>query len=344
MSSVKEAYTKKYYLEVLRIIASFLVITNHVNNPAFYFTNVTSSWYISIGLFYFSKIAVPVFLMISGCLLLGKIDTVQKYVNRILRCVCVIFVFSVVYYVYYYNMNEWSIYGFFNHICDGTTIAFWYLYLYLGILIILPILQRMTSFLSKKTIEVLLVIAILVCGSIPMIATFVGIEVNKVFQLFGYIPYIGLLFSGYYIDKYLVITKKTFWISQIVFCVLILVQVLTTEKLFYIDGQNYMLLDNRVFPTITISAICFFVFVKYIVSRFLIEERHAKLLSYVGGLTFGIYLLGDLFINVFSPVIENYYAKINTVALLFIVVIMVYLTSAFCTAILKVVPIIKKLL
>ena len=63
------------FLELLRILAAFCVIVNHTNcqdvEPGFL-------WGTSVAWFFASKIAVPVFVMITGYLMLQKIPLVKK--------------------------------------------------------------------------------------------------------------------------------------------------------------------------------------------------------------------------------------------------------------------------
>lgn len=85
------------YIELLRVIASFLVIVNHTNSGIFMSrTPEALYWNESVSYFFVSKVAVPIFLMISGALMLGKVEPWQKHAKRILRIVCDIVIFSLI--------------------------------------------------------------------------------------------------------------------------------------------------------------------------------------------------------------------------------------------------------
>lgn len=64
----------QYYIDLLRVLACFLVIVNHTVKDAFIGYEMDFS--ATLGMFYltFSKIAVPIFLMISGALLFERED------------------------------------------------------------------------------------------------------------------------------------------------------------------------------------------------------------------------------------------------------------------------------
>ena len=74
----------------LRIIASFAVIVLHVSSPIVvnYSNSSLSSWFASNFFDSISRFCVPIFVMISGVLLLGKSEEIhvfiQKRVKRIL--------------------------------------------------------------------------------------------------------------------------------------------------------------------------------------------------------------------------------------------------------------------
>ena len=82
---------KKIYIEVLRIIAALFVIFNHTGSMGFElyssYTICSPKYWIMLFLSILCKVAVPLFLMISGALLLNKdlnVKEIWKYrISRI---------------------------------------------------------------------------------------------------------------------------------------------------------------------------------------------------------------------------------------------------------------------
>ena len=73
------------YLNIIKVFALLFVIFNHSHNIL-----ISSYMYIRIihnSLFYLSKSAVPLFLMVSGVLLMEKKDSIPKLIKRILRVI-----------------------------------------------------------------------------------------------------------------------------------------------------------------------------------------------------------------------------------------------------------------
>ena len=96
--STAEGKRKIEYLELLRIIASFFVIVNHTASGEFLAMQPAGrKWFFLVTYFFMSKTAVPVFLMISGVLLLRHVDEYRKNGARIIRIVLDIIIFSFIY-------------------------------------------------------------------------------------------------------------------------------------------------------------------------------------------------------------------------------------------------------
>ena len=166
---------KKAYLECMRILACFLVFVNHTNSSIFLDTSPSPTWFLSVAYFFASKTAVPLFLLVSGALLLEKSDTPEKSAQRLLRTGLVLFVFSTGYYFFYAwrKGTPLGLRDFLGKLLhDNITNAFWYLYLYLAILCILPVLQCMAKALDRRVLQWILVLSVGVLGAVPVAQIF----------------------------------------------------------------------------------------------------------------------------------------------------------------------------
>lgn len=140
---------KEIYLEILRIFSTFLVLYIHTNNRGFaYFTVARESIFFPVYLFcsVFSKIAVPTFFMISGALLLKKDEPIRiVYQKRVFRIFLVLLLCSIAAYVLRTDRAELSL-SFFLQKFYSSNLAtpYWYLYAYLGYLVMLPFLRKLS--------------------------------------------------------------------------------------------------------------------------------------------------------------------------------------------------------
>ena len=183
VDSANKAKARAAFLDFLRILAAFLVIVNHTNSHVFKaLTPVDSQWHLSILWYYLSKTAVPLFIIISGACLLGKRDSYAKTGRRILRTVLALVLASYLYFLW----DAWVNYGLWPRAVDfgalfgkiwrgEITDGFWYLPLYLGLLLTLPLWQRMASAMEKRDYEYLMALTFAVGAAWPLLSHYVPV-------------------------------------------------------------------------------------------------------------------------------------------------------------------------
>lgn len=151
----KKVTARLVHLDILRILAIFLVAFNHTGDRGYMlFANKTESvLYFPYMMFsVFCKIAVPIFFMISGALLLPKEESLkQLFQKRVLRMTAVLIMVSVPYYYLFLRSNGVSVSNFLTYIYgNSATTALWYLYSYIGLLLLLPFLRSMVKGMKQK--------------------------------------------------------------------------------------------------------------------------------------------------------------------------------------------------
>lgn len=334
--------TKMVHIEVMRIVACFFVIVNHTEESLFRNRGPSFTWFAGLTYFFICKIAVPLFLMIMGAVLLVKMDQPKKTAKRLYKGVGVLIVASAFYYIYYgvVNGSVISISDFFGKVIrTQITNAFWYFYLYIGLLCLLPILQKMVKALDEKDIQWLLFLSVVVLGSVPFIHLFVPtFEISWYFKSVLLNTYIGILICGYYIENYVFINRTKFCIAVLLFIILIMVQVIATYWFYQKDSNTYLYLDDRTFITITGSAVCFYIMVKYLISKIRIGSGLTMALNYFGGLTFGMYLLSDLIIDLTRPIHSILCERVHVILAMGLWELLVFAICAVIAAALKQVP------
>lgn len=338
--------SKITYIEAMRVFACFLVIVNHTEAPLFFDRGPSLTWFVGLLYFFICKIAVPLFLMIMGAVLLEKEDTPRKTAQRLVRGCTALLAASVVYYIYYGIKYDQPLSPFDflkNVIRTQTTNALWYLYLYLGLLCLLPILQKLAKALEKRDLQWLLFLSVGILGTIPLIQLFIPeFGVSGYFTGILFSNYIGMVLCGYYIEHYAVVERPRFWASAALFSLLILFQAAATYYFYQADPTNYLRLDNRTFITITGSTICFYVMVKYVSSKLRLGARVKSGINYFGGLTFGIYLFSDLIIDLTRPIHQALCGYTHVVIAMVLWEIIIFAICALLTASLKTIPALRK--
>lgn len=169
---------KKIYLEFIRAFCMFLVIFNHTGTRGFFLFSIStdSIWYpLYLFLSVACKIAVPLYWMVSGALLLPKEESIRHiYQHRVLRMVLVLFFFSCVYYVAtavaYRNIGQISLQSFLIRLyTDQHVAAFWFIYAYIGMMLMLPFLRVLVKSMPRKLFYYLFFLVLFLHGILPMI-------------------------------------------------------------------------------------------------------------------------------------------------------------------------------
>ncbi|MBR4231673.1 MAG: acyltransferase [Oscillospiraceae bacterium] len=343
----EELKKRSGYLDVLRIIACFFVIVNHTCGRVFLAGGPSFEWYASLTWFFLSKTAVPVFLMITGAVLLPKSDTYGKTYRRLLRIVLVIVIFSAVYFIYGYLRGE-RVFDIREYLRDtyrnGITNAYWYLYLYAAILVMMPILQRLAKTLRTQEFRYIMLWSIGFLGLMPiLIHFFPWLEYNPAFALPIFSVYIGLMFAGHYANKKLGCEKKRFITAVAVLIVSTAVSVILTLREYRAGEEWYLFFDNRFFITVASASVSLFYIVKYIWGKSRREESGSRALALMGRCTFGVFLLSDLFISLFEPVYSAMAAAVTPVPAVIAYEVLVYAAGLAVTLILTRIPLVNRL-
>ena len=149
---------KLAYIELLRVVAIFFVVFNHTRNLGYtLYMEVSggSAYWGSLSLSILCKIAVPIFFMISGGLLLGRKESLKElFRRRILRYVAVILLFTFLQYLRIvrvhpergFHPGEWLRYCFTGDIIE----PYWFLYAYLSFLLLLPFLRHLAAVMRGR--------------------------------------------------------------------------------------------------------------------------------------------------------------------------------------------------
>lgn len=237
---------KKYHLEVIRILAILMVMYNH--SAAFMsFSNQSGVEYAISFLFSMvCKGAVPLFFMVSGALLLGKNESGKDlFQKRILRMILVIVIFSFLYYMKLVLKGErpFAPFSFLLSLpTDLVYLPYWFLYSYLGVLTILPILRPLAQNMSKNTFWYLIILQILLDCLKPTAWVLWGYGLCGYYNfsgLFQYVIFYPLI--GYGLDQYFSETKfltpKNIGRNLAVFVAAVLTQMMVYKD--YLSVGNY---------------------------------------------------------------------------------------------------------
>lgn len=348
--SIKNNKTKKVYIEMLRCIAIFLVIFNHTGINGFQLYARTGNeilYAIYLAFSIVCKIAVPIFFMISGALLLNKEESIKElYKKRVLRIVIVIIFASFFQYIWEMK-NDFNIFDFFKTIYSKNIVSsYWFLYAYLGFLITLPFMRSLVKNMKKEYYYYLFALYIFYILVVPFIREITGIDLYSQVKLGIFTTNIIAPIAGYFCENILKkekINKKSIIIGTIIVIATIAIAELLTI-LEIRDTNNKRVQTYLSYGTILIATYVY-IFIKFIFENKKLPKFLEKIILTIGSCSFGIYLIErnirsvifEDMISALSPIIKSMPACIMTI-------LTIILIGTIITMILKKIPYINKLL
>ncbi len=346
VTKVKVSGNRDCWIDLLKIIACFLVVVNHTGGYLLEYSGLTpgATLFYSIN-FSICKIGVPLFIMISGYLLLKRCSDFKDMFKRITRVLVPLIVLSA---IFYFRAKGFSIENVDNFIFDfikePVIIPFWYLYMLIGLYLVTPFIQKMVKNFETKDFRYLIIICLLIPATIPVICYFFKISINSNFTVALLPIYLCYYIAGLYISK-IPLRKKYRNIALICFIVPIILFV-CSMYIPVINGENISYaLDASTYINVGLPALSSFYLMMYYFQNKKFGERTKQIISSIASVTFGIYLF-HMFINykIYNLVVMQYIFGFNCYLGILLVEILTFAICGIVTYFLKKIPYVKKYL
>ena len=347
---------RKLYLDFLRIIAIIFVIYNHTSEKGYYLYAYDSPFilkviYIATGALI--AVAVPIFFMISGSLLIPKEESIgDLYKKRVLRMVIVLILFSLLQYVLLVvNDNvELSLRYFITHITIESIIApYWYLYAYLAYLICLPLLRKMALNMTNKEFKYLFAAFLIIEG---LLASLLFIFDIGEMTMFFTIPFFNRVviypLLGYYMDHRMTKEQYTLKGALIFIALMIAVLALIVVNTLHrnLPYEQFTAYDKGLFVTGFTAVLDAGIFY---IAKLLFKDRKVPkalevIITALGSTVFGVYLIEDIIRTRTVAVYDAMVPYIGRFPSAWVWSVFVFLVGAVIIYIIKLIPGVKKLL
>lgn len=359
--------SRKYtHLEIMRIIAIFFVIFNHTGEDGFVlFRQVPAGgllFWIYLFVSVFCKLSVPLFLAISGAVMLARpeesVEKIWRY--KIPRTVLILIVYSVGYYcydAYRYEgiLLEWKNFwiGLYTGNLYYLKYHLWYLYLYIAYLAVFPFLKAMATNLKDKYFICMLFLAILFQGILPVLEYFFSKGESRISSniKISWLLDSAVLYPclGYYMQHrldYHKLGKKipVLWILNvagiIVSCYMTFYKAQNTGEWTEGSLQTF----HNCF--VVLNCVSVFTTIRFLFEKRKLPDAADRIILSLGGCTFGIYLwhIGVKERPLFGKWLRGLQAAgLNYMIAIFIMCFVVLFISYVITLILSKIPLLKKL-
>lgn len=290
----------------------------------------------------FGRWAVPVFLMITGTLLLDPartlgINKISKYVSRIAM---VLLVFGTGYALMELVFSERTLNlamlpaAFLRMLEAKSWDHMWYLYDLLGIYLLLPLLRSFVSSADRDTYRRTLLMLFIFCCIIPTVNRAFSVDIKNVLWLGSSILYVLL---GRYLSTYARASRGLFALaaaSLAAEAILAAVGILTF-------GVYWAYLWSPSSPFVVIYSAALFAFAKQGLNRPMKAGGAAQALS---RLSFAVYLVHPIFANLLYKALDWVAAPLPSVVFEIVTYLLILIPSLAFSAVLVRVPGFRKLL
>ena len=307
-----EQTNKKHsWISNLRVLATCAVILLHVSVcVAYQFGQIEAyKWWIANLFDGICHSAVPLFVMITGALLIPQDIGIKSFMQKRLKRILMPFLFwSAIYVIYNFFKDTTGIhYSFFDilkisylKLTNGAYYHLWFVYMIIGMYLIIPILKKWVKNCSEKEMIYFLTIwAITLVFMNPIIHKYMPkVEI----QFFA--GFVGYLVLGYYLSTKPVEKMKN--IRKIAVLIIIIGTLITVLGTWWISarqGRINELFYDYLTPNIFLIATGIFIFVK---TSCFNSQKSSRLLNFIDSYSFGIYLGHILVLEFLIPYVESF--------------------------------------
>lgn len=300
------------WVDQLRVAAMLSVVMLHVLSKGISTMEVnTMEWEIYNAGRCFVKWGVPVFVMISGIFLLQKKETTMAEMKQKIGHIAGVLVFWLCFYagnsllnkcIYKRAIDTKAMKEVADILCFGA-VHMWYLYMLLGLYLVLPILRKLTE---KKLMEYFLIffmimnIGIPVIQNIPWQHTEDLVRFLNLFQIRTFTGFPGYLLLGYYLYTYEIPKYMKNIICAVGICAFPVSIYLT-----HIHEGNYFITDGN-FSIVNFStAVFLFLLFKEKISKVNWKQWQIQCTKRLSSLSLGIYLVHVAVLGYVNEIIKG---------------------------------------
>jgi len=339
----KERKERNSALDITRIIAVLAVIMIHVSSKFVVSYDISSVEFLCGNIFdSISRIGVPLFVMISGSLMLDEERNVNIKQN-IKSIVCLLLFWSIVY-CFFYNIalsivnggkiDFYRIVDSFINGCDHM----WYLYMIIVLYLATPFLRMFVKKENKRLVLSFIAISTVTQFSLPIIKGITLMWQNAEIAL-KFVEQLNLGFFSGFVTYYLIgwyiihigIKKKWIFYCLGIFSLLVTILYVQSTK-DYSNGYSNM----NVF--VLMYAVSVFILINC-QQKMTVSDKTKSVLAVLSNLTFGVYIVHPLIQTIAGWVIKYVHNPFAYIICSYSVVVAV--SFAVCFIVSKI-PIIKK--
>lgn len=310
-----------FTLDFIRVVAVFCIIWCHTNNIVYdYQLFEKCKWFLG-------KCGVPLFFIISGYLAFPFKGSLKSFLMKKWKRIVIPFITWVTIYMIVAWDKGFPIFE--KDLLNNASAHLWFIYVILGLYMIVPIISPFLEQTSKKIIKFYLLMWVMT-SIYPLLFSTTDIGLNEhtfTYTLYHFYGYVGFFILGYYFRKY----PETRLLRLSTALCLFVLSVLSIWVYFFVfDCTTVVTSDYKGLPIIMYSISAYSILLH--ISRYIKAPSLRKLTTSLSVNSFGIYLIHMLvifYIYPFIPVIECLPDLLKTAYFVFINITLSYIIVFF---------------
>lgn len=283
------------WISNLRLIALYAVIILHSTAPLLmqYGKIPATEWWMADFLNALVRFAVPVFVMITGALLLHREYEIGSFLKKRLTRVVVPFLFWSLVYVWYswyieeitFGPDTWvNIKQVLHLLKNGSSYHLWYVYMLIGLYFFIPVIGKFVRNATEKEILYFLI----VWFAVMLITQPYLMHYNPAVDMHYFAGYAGYLVLGHYLAyKDFTIKHLRLWMILLFIFSIALVAIGSWLIIQYPKYPGTMFYEP-VNPAILMLSASIFMIVKLTVPK--VSPLVTRIRDFAGNYNYGIYL------------------------------------------------------
>ncbi len=283
------------WISNIRLVALYAIIIVHSASPLLgdYGKAPLSDWLVADFLNALVRFGVPVFVMVTGALLLHKESEPVEFLKRRLTRVLTPFLFWSLVYVWYswyneditFNVDAWTNIKQVLHLLKtGTSVHLWYVYMLIGLYFFMPIIGKYVRNATEKEVLYFLVVWFLVM----MMSQPYLVRYNPLVDMHYFAGYVGYLVLGHYLAFKDFKTKNLrLWMVMLFVFSVAFITVGTWLITAYTKLPGTMLYEP-INPAILMASASLFIIFKLTIPK--VSPLIIRIRDFAGNYSYGIYL------------------------------------------------------
>ncbi len=284
-----------YWIDLIRVVAVFQVVLVHLSYVIFFKEDLLSPNWVAANFYNsFSRMGVPLFFMVSGYLLLGKSEPISDFFRKRFVKVGIPTLFWSVFYLF------WSVEAYSNGTMGplavmlsmlktmylgDVEIHLWFLYVLIGIYLVVPILRIFISAASRRDLTYFIVIWFVATPLLEATNRLTGFRAALVIPVVT--GYVGYFMMGYLLAD-VSLTRRGRILSAIGCIIAIAVIFFGTNLLSANAGPIDAYFYSYFSPPTVLASICGFLLLKDLGQNL---GKAGALVRTISSTSFGIFLI-----------------------------------------------------